>query len=167
MERKKKSRDISHLSCREAQAPLVAALIQGFAQAVGEAEALEVAAEVIRRDATRAGQALAEGYSGNSLATLLRIVEEVWANDGTMEIANVELTEETLSFDVTACGYAEMYDRLGLRELGCLLSCDRDFPFMEGFNPEIELQRTQTIMGGAGHCDFRYQERAARTNHDG
>jgi hypothetical protein len=30
---------------------------------------------------------------------------------------------------------------------------------MEGFNPEIELRRTQTIMEGAEHCDFRYRKR--------
>jgi hypothetical protein len=27
---------------------------------------------------------------------------------------------------------------------------------VEGFNPKIKLERTQTIMEGADHCDFRY-----------
>jgi len=27
----------------------------------------------------------------------------------------------------------------------------------EGFGPEIKLTRTQTIMQGASHCDFRYR----------
>jgi hypothetical protein len=159
MNSKKPGPNISHLSCREAQAPLVSALIQGFAEARGEEEALAVAAEVIRGDAIRSGRSLAEAFSGNSLETLHQLVREVWAADGTMEIANVDLTGETLSFDVTACGYAEMYERLGLRKLGCLLSCDRDFPFLQGFNPDIELQRTRTIMEGADHCDFRYRKR--------
>jgi hypothetical protein len=26
----------------------------------------------------------------------------------------------------------------------------------EGFGPDIQLTRTQTIMQGASHCDFRY-----------
>jgi L-2-amino-thiazoline-4-carboxylic acid hydrolase len=37
-----------------------------------------------------------------------------------------------------------------------LLVCDLDFPFAEGFGPDIKLTRTQTIMQGASHCDFRY-----------
>jgi hypothetical protein len=27
---------------------------------------------------------------------------------------------------------------------------------VEGFNPKIKLERTQTIMEGSDHCDFRY-----------
>jgi hypothetical protein len=156
---KRSGSDLSHLSCREAQAPLTSAMIRGFTRAMGEAEALAVAEDVIRVDAIRSGRSLAEAYSDNSLETLLRIVREVWAANGTMEIANVELTQDRLDFDVTACGYAKMYERMGLREHGCLLSCNRDFPFMEGFNPDIELRRTQTIMEGAERCDFRYRKR--------
>jgi hypothetical protein len=151
--------EISHLACREAQAPLVAALIERFTGAMGEEDALAVAMEVVREDAIRSGRELAEAYAGDSLETLLRIVREVWASDGTMELSNVEITEDALRFDVTACGYAEMYRRLGLRDIGSLLSCSRDFPFMEGFNPEFELVRTQTIMEGADSCDFCYRKR--------
>ena len=32
-----------------------------------------------------------------------------------------------------------------------------DFPMAEGFGPDVELTRTQTIMQGASHCDFRYR----------
>ena len=85
------------------------------------------------------------------------MVEEVWAQDGAMEIANVELAEDSLSFDVTRCGYAEMYRRLGLEDLGVTLSCQRDFAFNEGFNPKIRLERSQTLMEGAPSCDFRYR----------
>jgi hypothetical protein len=33
---------------------------------------------------------------------------------------------------------------------------------LEGFNGEIELERTQTIMQGAPCCDFRYRRKPAR-----
>jgi L-2-amino-thiazoline-4-carboxylic acid hydrolase len=46
---------------------------------------------------------------------------------------------------------------LGIAEVGALLSCNRDFSLIEGFNPDIELTRTQTIMQGASHCDFRFK----------
>ena len=29
-----------------------------------------------------------------------------------------------------------------------------------GFNPELELTRTQTVMEGASHCDFRFRKKA-------
>ncbi|HYM67718.1 MAG TPA: L-2-amino-thiazoline-4-carboxylic acid hydrolase [Patescibacteria group bacterium] len=28
---------------------------------------------------------------------------------------------------------------------------------VEGFNPAVTLKRTQTVMEGATHCDFRFE----------
>ena len=63
------------------------------------------------------------------------------------------------NFNVTRCKYAEMYAALGIPELGTLLSCNRDAALIEGFNPEISLERSQTIMEGAEYCDFRYRRK--------
>jgi hypothetical protein len=41
--------------------------------------------------------------------------------------------------------------------MGTIFSCTRDFALVEGFNPNISLKRTQTIMQGADFCDFRYR----------
>jgi hypothetical protein len=54
-----------------------------------------------------------------------------------------------------------MYRALGIPELGEVLSCQRDAALIEGFNPEVTLTRTQTIMQGAPCCDFRYARRPA------
>jgi len=72
----------------------------------------------------------------------------------------LEQTPARFSFDVTRCRYAEMYRALGLQDLGEVLSCSRDFSLVEGFNPGIRLRRTQTVMRGAPHCDFRYEDPA-------
>jgi L-2-amino-thiazoline-4-carboxylic acid hydrolase-like protein len=37
-----------------------------------------------------------------------------------------------------------------------LLTCSADFSHAEGFGADVQLTRTQTIMQGASHCDFRY-----------
>jgi hypothetical protein len=58
---------------------------------------------------------------------------------------------------VTKCRYAKFYQSLGIPELGAVLSCNRDYALIEGFNADIALTRTQTIMQGASHCDFRYR----------
>jgi hypothetical protein len=64
--------------------------------------------------------------------------------------------EKFFAFNVTRCRYAEMYRELGIPELGAVLSCHRDGEFCRGYNPAIGFERTQTIMQGATHCDFRY-----------
>ncbi len=151
--------DISHVQCRELQAPLVSALINGFSESIGKEKALQIANKVINKDAELSGKNLADKYLGNSLEVLLAIVKEVWAQDGTMEVDNVSLEEDILRFDVTYCGYAEVYERLGVKELGTVLSCNRDYAFMDGFNSEIELIRTKTIMEGADVCDFCYKRK--------
>jgi hypothetical protein len=40
-----------------------------------------------------------------------------------------------------------MYESLGLRDLEAVLSCERDGALIEGFNPEMALERPQTILG--------------------
>ena len=66
-------------------------------------------------------------------------------------------SQDTYEIDVTGCRYAQFYKELGEPELGFLLVCSSDFPFVEGFGPDIKLTRTRTIMQGASHCDFRYR----------
>ncbi len=41
-------------------------------------------------------------------------------------------------------------------EMGYYVSCGRDAVFAEGFNPDIRMERTRTIMQGAAFCDFRF-----------
>ena len=45
-------------------------------------------------------------------------------------------------------------------ELGALIHCSRDFAMAEGFSPDIKLERTQTLMQGASHCDFRFSRKS-------
>ena len=51
---------------------------------------------------------------------------------------------------------------MGLGPIGDLLSCSRDGAFCEGYDKRMALTRTQTIMGGASHCDFRCRIREAK-----
>ena len=47
-----------------------------------------------------------------------------------------------------------------IADLGAVLSCNRDYSLVEGFNPEIKLERKQTIMQGAPCCTFRYSKQS-------
>lgn len=147
---------VGHLRRREIQAPVAACLIRGFAEALGREPALAVASAAIQEDARAAGRALAAQMGGNSLADLRRVVESVWAGDEAVALRFLEDGDSRLSFDVTRCRYAEMYEAMGMKDLGFCLSCCRDGAFAEGFNPRIKLARTQTLMEGAAFCDFRF-----------
>ncbi len=146
---------ISNLQRREIQAPLIVCLIREFINEVGRERAMQAASSAVQKDAAQAGRLQAEKYGENSISDLLRLVREVWADQDALEITILEHTGQKLSFNVTRCRYAELYDRLGIKEFGCLLSCDRDAALITGFNPHMQLTRTQTIMEGAALCDFR------------
>ncbi|HBV97162.1 MAG TPA: hypothetical protein DEF36_08955 [Desulfotomaculum sp.] len=147
---------ISHVRCREIQAPLMVTLIKGFGQEMGHQRALETATRTLEEDAANAARKLASRYGGNSMSHLASIIREVWAEDGALVMNVLQETDRNFDFDVTWCGYADCYRRLGLIEFGVCLSCCRDKPWTVAFNPKIVLTRSQTIMEGAPYCDFRF-----------
>jgi predicted ArsR family transcriptional regulator len=40
-----------------------------------------------------------------------------------------------------------------------IVHCNRDHAMIDGFNPDLKLTRTQTVMEGASHCDFRFTKK--------
>jgi hypothetical protein len=71
----------------------------------------------------------------------------------------VKQTPDAFELNVTKCRYAEFYHQIGAPELGFLLTCSADFSMAQGYGADVQLTRTQTIMQGATHCDFRYAVR--------
>jgi hypothetical protein len=144
------------LQQREIEARVVGPLIRGFAAEIGTEKTLEVVREVIVSLAHEAGAELASRLGEATLEAFAGGLDR-WSEGGALEIDVLERSPERLSFNVTRCKYAEMYRALGLADLGASLSCQRDFALIEGFNPGITLERTQTLMQGASHCDFRFR----------
>lgn len=155
--------EIGVLKRREIEARIIAPLLDALGKEFGRERVLEVARQVIVSVAQKQGAQLAESTGGNSLAHFAEGMA-AWKKDDAIQIEVLELSEERYSFNVTRCRYAEMYRSLGIPELGVLLSCNRDFSLIEGFNSGVELTRTQTIMQGADCCDFRYVRRQAVTS---
>ena len=149
---------IDILTRREIEARIVAPLFEAYAAEIGRERAIEILRQVILQIARQQGAELAQQTDGDTLTKFMAALD-AWKQGEAMEIDLLEQNEERLSFNVTRCKYAEMYRQLGIPELGRILSCGRDFALMEGFNPEIHLTRTQTIMEGALCCDFRYHRK--------
>ena len=144
------------LQRREIEAKIVGPLIRGFAAELGEEKALGVVRGVIATLAREGGAELA-GRLGSASLEAFASTLDLWSEGGALEIEIREKSADRLSFDVVRCRYAEMYRALGMADLGGSLSCCRDFALVEGFNPGITLERTQTLMEGASHCDFRFR----------
>jgi len=144
------------LTRREIEARIVAPLLEAFAAEIGNERALEIVQTVILQIARQQGEQLAQQMGGCSLVHFAA-AQEAWKKGDAMDVEMLEQDEYRLAFNVTRCGYADMYRQLGITGLGRALSCGRDFALIEGFNPEIRLTRTQTIMEGATCCDFRYE----------
>jgi L-2-amino-thiazoline-4-carboxylic acid hydrolase len=81
---------------------------------------------------------------------------EMFAAGDALTYEVVRKSPDAFEVNVTGCRYAEFYNKIGAPELGFLLTCNADFSHAEGFGAGVELTRTQTIMEGASHCDFRY-----------
>src|SRR5258708_6503258 len=132
-------------------------MVQAFQRAIGKERANEIVGAVILGFARASGAHWA-GQFGMGLNGLEEVVG-VWAGGGSLAFAERQRSSDSLSFNVTRCGYAEFYKSLGLAELGFLIHCNRDFAVLEGFSPDVSLTRTQTIMQAATHCDFRFERR--------
>lgn len=150
------SPELTLLQRREIEARIVGPLIRGFESEFGRERTLEVVRRVITELARQSGAELARELGETSLSAFASCLDR-WNAGGALEIERIETSDERLSFNVTRCKYAEMYRALGLADLGSILSCRRDFALVEGFSPEITLDRTQTLMDGASHCDFRFR----------
>ena len=142
------------LQQREIEATAIAPLVRAFAEEVGDERARAILSETIGELARAAGSNAACG--GNDLVHLKQAIE-TWKAGGALELEVLRDDDEAFEFNVTRCRYAEMYRRLGLADLGPILSCSRDAKMIDGFNPAIAFARTQTLMEGATHCDFRYR----------
>lgn len=145
------------LERRRVEAEILSHVYETVKERHGVAEARRVIGESVRRSAIAQGEAMAKAQGGAPGLAGFEAIQPLWTRGGALEVVLRENGPEVFAFDVTRCRYAEMYRDMGLAEIGPLLSCQRDGSFCEGYDPRIKLTRTQTIMQGASHCDFRYE----------
>ena len=147
---------IGVLARREVEARILAPIIEALAKEFGRDEVIAIVRDTIIGIAQEQGAALAKTMGGNDANHFLDSLQ-YWTKDNALEIDVLENNQQKLSFNVIRCRYAEMYRALGVPELGAIFSCNRDFALIDGFNETASLTRTQTIMQGADHCNFRYR----------
>ena len=144
------------LEQRQIEANVLVPMIKAFQAEFGVEQANAVARKVITELARKHGESIAAAQGGGNPIDHMASGLSRFSAGGALEVEEVEHTQDSYAFNITHCGYAEFYKKMGVPELGFLLSCSRDFALTEGMNPDLQLSRTQTIMQGASHCDFRY-----------
>ena len=147
---------IGVLTRREVEARILSPVIEALGESFGRDQVLSVVQRTIVKVAREQGADLSKQMGNNSLKDFTETLQ-FWTRDDALNIEVIEDSEDVLSFNVTRCRYAELYNSLGIGDLGNIFSCTRDFALIEGFNPDVSLTRTQTIMEGAPFCDFRYR----------
>jgi hypothetical protein len=140
----------------KAQAQVLVPLVRALRAELGEARANDIVRRALAEQYRKLGERWWRRQQAAGLGDRMAESFARFAADDALDYDVVRQTPEAFDLDVTGCRYAEFYKAMGAPELGFLLVCSGDFAMAEGFGGEVELRRTQTIMQGARHCDFRY-----------
>jgi len=151
---------VSVIEQAKIQAQVLVPLVKALQAELGEARANALVRKALGDLYRGFGEEFWKTKNETDLGNAVSSAFKTYARDDALAYDVVEQTADTFAFDVTRCAYAEFYKALGEPELGFLLVCTADFATAEGFGPDVRLTRTQTIMQGASHCDFRYRRDA-------
>jgi hypothetical protein len=139
------------------QAQILVPLVKALQVELGEERANALVRRTLGDIYRRYGEEFWRAKHEKNLGKIVASAFATFARGDSLDYRVREQSHDTIDFDVTGCRYAQFYKELGEPDLGFLLVCSADFLMAEGFGPDIKLTRTQTIMQGASHCDFRYK----------
>lgn len=149
--------DMPILTRRRIEAEFARGVYEEMKAELGEPAARRILSNAIVKLARQAAAGFArQAPGGEPTLDHFRAIQSLWTAEDALRTEVVKSTDTEFHFNVVRCRYAEMYRAMGLAELGAVLSCNRDGAFCEGYDPKLRLERTQTLMAGASHCDFRY-----------
>ena len=136
------------------QARVLVPVVKALQAELGEERANQIvrkALDSVSRQTAQAIDFLFEGTPAEKMAAAF----PVSAAGDALDIEIIEQTSDAFECNVTGCRYADFFRQLGEPELGFLLQCSDDFALAPALG--LEFTRTQTIMQGADHCDFRFR----------
>ena len=149
--------DMPILTRRRIEAEFAKGVYEEMKAELGEATARRIlSSAVVKLAKAGAAEMARQAPGGKPDLDSFRDIQRFWTAEDALRTEVVASTPTEFAFNVVRCRYSEMYREMGLAELGAILSCNRDGAFCEGYDPKLKLARTQTLMGGASHCDFRY-----------
>jgi L-2-amino-thiazoline-4-carboxylic acid hydrolase len=148
--------DIPLIEQVKIQAQVLVPLVKALQAALGEERANAIVRKALGDLYRQYGEKWWRTQGAQNLGEKIAAAFEMFAAGDALEYEVVKQAPDAFDVNVTACRYAQFYHKIGVPELGFLLTCSADFAHAEGFGAGLQLTRTQTIMQGASHCDFRY-----------
>ncbi|MFD2206083.1 L-2-amino-thiazoline-4-carboxylic acid hydrolase [Kiloniella antarctica] len=149
--------DLPILEQRRIEANIVKPIYEEMVVELGAERAKSILETAIVKNAIAHGKAYAQAQAKTTSLLSFHALLPQWMADGALEVEILKEDDKNIDYNVTRCRFAEMYCEMGLGDIGHILSCGRDGTFCTGYDPKIHLDRSQTIMQGASHCDFRYR----------
>jgi hypothetical protein len=150
--------EISLLEQIKIQAQVLVPLVKALQAELGEERANALVRKALGAQYRKFGERWWRAQGAPGFEDKMAATFEWFAAGNALDHEVVERGPETFDVNVTGCRYARFFQELGVPELGFLLVCESDFAMTAGFT-DVELTRTQTVMEGASHCDFRYSLR--------
>jgi L-2-amino-thiazoline-4-carboxylic acid hydrolase len=148
--------DIPLIEQVKIQAQVLVPLVKTLRAELGEERANTIVRKALAGLYRKFGEKCWRGQGGRDLGETMASAWDAFAAGDALDYEVLRKTPDSFDTNVTGCRYAKFYKEIGAPELGFLLVCNADFSMAEGFGPDVQLARTQTIMQGASHCDFRY-----------
>lgn len=152
---------VSVIEQAKIQAEVLLPLVKALQAELGEARANALVRKALGDLYRRYGEEFWRAKNDADLGRTIESAFKAYARDDALDYRVLAQSKDSFEFNVTRCRYAEFYQALGEPELGFLLICTADYAVADGFDPDVKLTRTQTIMQGAPHCDFRYRRTTA------
>lgn len=148
--------DVPVLLRREIEALMLKPFVDEMEKELGREKTLAIIEKVVSETAKAQGAEYVQVLGGNDIDALHRQADS-WGSNDALEFREHMEDDHTLCQDITKCAYVDMYERIGMKDLGYLLSCLRDEYFYQGFNPKMVMTRTKTRMNGDDCCDFCFK----------
>ena len=148
------------------QAQVLVPLVKTLQAELGEEQANGLVRKALGDLYREFGRKWWHTQGARELGEKLAAAFDAFAAGDALDFEVIKQTPDAFEVNVTGCRYAKLYHEIGVPDLGFLLVCSADFAMAEGFGAEVQLTRTQTIMAGASHCDFRYRLRGTETASD-
>jgi len=148
--------DIPLIEQVKIQAQVLIPLVKALQAELGEERANAIVRKALGNLYRRYGEKWWRTQGARDLGEKMASAFDMFAAGDALDYELIKQAADAFEVNVTECRYAKFYHEIGAPELGFLLTCSADFPMAEGFGADVQLTRTQTIMQGASHCDFRY-----------
>jgi L-2-amino-thiazoline-4-carboxylic acid hydrolase-like protein len=148
--------DIPLIEQIKIQAQVLVPLVKTLQAELGEEQANGLVRKALGDLYRKYGETWWQAQGAHDLGETLAAAFDSFAAGDALDYEVLKKAPDAFEVNVTACRYARFYNEIGVPELGFLLVCSSDFPMAEGLGAQVQLTRTQTIMQGASHCDFRY-----------